>query len=274
MSKTKFVNIACGNVYIKNSNWINLDIVSENKYVKKANLLKKLPFSDNCVDAIYCSHFLEHIPLSKVPNFLEECFRILKKGGVLRLVLPDFEALSAEYLKQIKLKNYVKTKIVLLTIIDQCVRKKPGGMLDDFYKDLLNKKKEKRSAIKYIKYLNGLDFEKRNKINKDFKYYLYKIFLHLKNNLINFWIKLITIFLPRAFRDQNVSFARIGELHHWIWDYYSLSEYLIKAGFSEVIKQRHNKTRCKTSKLYLFDQNPKKKKSRGIESMYIESIKK
>ena len=40
MSKTKFVNIACGNVYIKNSNWINLDIVSENKYVKKANLQK------------------------------------------------------------------------------------------------------------------------------------------------------------------------------------------------------------------------------------------
>ena len=117
MSKTKFVNIACGNVYIKNSNWINLDIVSENKYVKSKP--SKNYLSQIIVLMQFIAHILEHIPLSKVPNFLEECFRILKKGGVLRLVLPDFEALSAEYLKQIKLKNYVKTKIVLLTIIDQ-----------------------------------------------------------------------------------------------------------------------------------------------------------
>ena len=274
MNEVKLVNIACGDVYIKNNNWINLDIISSNKHVKQTNLLKELPFLDNSVDAIYCSHFLEHIPIEKVPNFLYECFRILKKGGVLRLVLPDFEALSKEYLKQIKLKNRIKSKIVLLTIFDQCVRKRPGGMLNEFYNDLLTKKKEKISEIKYLKYLNGVDFEKKIKHKRDIIFYQQKILLFIKSTFFNIWIKFIMIFLPKAFKAQNVSLARIGELHHWVWDYFSLSDYLVKAGFSKTVRQKHNKTMCKVSKLYTFDQNQKKKRSRGIESMYIESLKK
>tara|TARA_X000000950_G_scaffold288478_1_gene405457 strand:+ start:4046 stop:4870 length:825 start_codon:yes stop_codon:yes gene_type:complete len=274
MNKIKLVNIACGTVYVKNSNWVNLDIISNNKYVKKTNLLNKLPFSDNSVDGIYCSHFLEHIPLEKVSSFLYECFRILKKGGVLRLVLPDFEALSKEYLRQIKLKDYSKAKIVLMTIIDQCVRKKPGGILNDFYRNLLNKKKEKRNEIKYIKFLNGVDFETKIKNKKDSRYYIEKIISLVKNTFLNIWLKFIIMFLPKTFKSQNISLARIGELHHWIWDYYSLSDYLLKAGFSKVIKQKYNKTISKVYKLYVFDQNHKKNKSRGIESMYIEVLKK
>ena len=274
MNKIKLVNIACGDVYIKNNNWVNLDIISNNKYVTKINLLNKLPFLDNSVDAIYCSHFLEHIPIDKVSNFLHECFRILKKGGVLRLVLPDFESLSKEYLKQVKLKNKVKSKIVLLTIIDQCVRKKPGGLLNEFYKDLLIKKKEKNSEIKYLRFLNGVDFEIKNKSQRDFNSYIQKISSLLKIIFLNIWLKFIMMFLPKTFKEQNISLARIGELHHWIWDYYSLSDYLVKAGFSKTTRQKYNMTISKVSKLYIFDQDRKKKKSRGIESMYIESLKK
>ena len=276
MNKIKLVNIACGDVYIKNNNWVNLDIISNNKYVTKINLLNKLPFLDNSVDAIYCSHFLEHIPIDKVSNFLHECFRILKKGGVLRLVLPDFESLSKEYLKQVKLKNKVKSKIVLLTIIDQCVRKKPGGLLNEFYKDLLTKKKVKKSEIKYLTFLNGVDFEtkSKNKSKRTFNSYIQKIYSLIKIIFLNIWLKFIMMFLPKTFKEQNISLARIGELHHWIWDYYSLSDYLVKAGFSKTTRQKYNMTISKVSKLYIFDQDRKKKKSRGIESMYIESLKK
>lgn len=275
MNKIKLVNIACGDVYIKNNNWVNLDIISNNKYVTKINLLNKLPFLDNSVDAIYCSHFLEHIPIDKVSNFLHECFRILKKGGVLRLVLPDFESLSKEYLKQVKLKNKVKSKIVLLTIIDQCVRKKPGGLLNEFYKDLLTKKKVKKSEIKYLTFLNGVDFEtkSKNKSKRTFNSYIQKIYSLIKIIFLNIWLRFIMMLLPKTFKEQNISLARIGELHHWIWDYYSLSDYLVKAGFSKTIRQKYNMTISKVSKLYIFDQDRKKKMSRGIESMYIESLK-
>ena len=275
MNKIKLVNIACGDVYIKNNNWVNLDIISNNKYVTKINLLNKLPFLDNSVDAIYCSHFLEHIPIDKVSNFLHECFRILKKGGVFRLVLPDFESLSKEYLKQVKLKNKVKSKIVLLTIIDQCVRKKPGGLLNEFYKDLLTKKKVKKSEIKYLTFLNGVDFEtkSKNKSKRTFNSYIQKIYSLIKIIFLNIWLRFIMMLLPKTFKEQNISLARIGELHHWIWDYYSLSDYLVKAGFSKTIRQKYNMTISKVSKLYIFDQDRKKKMSRGIESMYIESLK-
>ena len=56
----KYLNIACGSSFIDETNWVNLDYKSS-KGVKRANLLNKLPFPDLTFDAIYCSHFIEHI---------------------------------------------------------------------------------------------------------------------------------------------------------------------------------------------------------------------
>jgi SAM-dependent methyltransferase len=273
MSKKLFLNIACGNIYIKNNSWVNLDIVSKDKYVKKINLLKKLPFNNETVDAIYCAHFLEHVPVHKVTDFLKECFRILKKDGVLRLVLPDFESLSKEYLKQVKLKNFTKTKIVLISIIDQCVRRIPGGELGKLYNILLNGKKNKKDLIKYLNYLNGVNFSGNKKKNRDLFYYFERIYLLMKEKFINFWIKSVVFFLPIAFVEQNISFARIGEMHHWLWDFYSLYDYLKDAGFNKIKKLTYNKSSYKDSKLFIFDKNKKNQKTRGVESMYVESVK-
>ena len=275
MKKKLFLNVACGNIYKKSSTWINLDIVSRNKHVKKFDLLKKLPFKSETIDAIYCAHFLEHVPVCKVKSFLEECFRILKNDGVLRLVLPDFEALAREYLKQIKLKNFIKSKIVLTLIIDQCVRKEPGGELNKFYNTLLNEKYERKDEIKYLNYLNGINFleKKKKKIKKNFFFYFEIILFLIKEKLINYWIRLVVFFLPKVFVDQNVTFARIGELHHWIWDFNSLHDYLKNIGFNKIKKLTYNRTSNKNFKLDAFDKNKRNKKTRGIESMYIEGIK-
>lgn len=50
---------------------------------------KRLSYIDESVDKIYSSHFLEHIPQEKGVCFLKECYRVLKKDGVMRLVVPD-----------------------------------------------------------------------------------------------------------------------------------------------------------------------------------------
>ncbi len=50
---------------------------------------RRLPFRDCSLDKIYSSHFLEHVPLKQGTTALRECYRILKPGGSLRLVLPD-----------------------------------------------------------------------------------------------------------------------------------------------------------------------------------------
>ena len=62
------------------------------------DLSKPLPFPDNSVSAIYASHVLEHLYRNQAMALLSECKRVLKPGGVLRLVVPDLHALVVEYL--------------------------------------------------------------------------------------------------------------------------------------------------------------------------------
>lgn len=47
--------------------------------------------ADASVARIFCSHSLEHIPVEAARRLIVDCHRVLKPGGVLRLVLPDAE---------------------------------------------------------------------------------------------------------------------------------------------------------------------------------------
>jgi len=50
---------------------------------KVADLNKPLPFGDSEFDVVFCSEVVEHLPIIKV--FLQECSRVLRKGGLLLL---------------------------------------------------------------------------------------------------------------------------------------------------------------------------------------------
>lgn len=63
------------------------------------DLKKRLPFADNTFSAIYASHVLEHLYRSQAQLLLAECHRVLKPGGVVRLVVPDLHSLVEDYLK-------------------------------------------------------------------------------------------------------------------------------------------------------------------------------
>lgn len=81
--------------------WINLDHSSKtyatsqkrHKYVEYDIRHDKLPYADNSVDAIYCSHVIEHIENRYVAAMLKECQRVLKPGGIVRITCPDAEFL-------------------------------------------------------------------------------------------------------------------------------------------------------------------------------------
>ena len=62
------------------------------------DLRKPLPFPDGFAAAIYGSHVLEHLYLDEAERLLAECFRVLRPGGILRLVVPDLRAVVDEYL--------------------------------------------------------------------------------------------------------------------------------------------------------------------------------
>src|SRR5262249_10215856 len=61
------------------------------------NLRRPLPFPDGSVDAIFHEHVLEHFPADHGLLLLEECHRLLRPGGVLRVGVPDAGVYARSY---------------------------------------------------------------------------------------------------------------------------------------------------------------------------------
>ena len=264
MSNLIYLNLACGNIYLKKKNWINFDFYSRDKFVKSIDLLKKFPLNDNSVDAIYCSHFIEHIPLSRINFFLNECYRVLKFKGFIRIVTPDFVEMCISYLKFLR-KDPDKSTFLITEIIDQLVRKKNGGNLAELYRKYL-----KDNNIKMINFV----YERVGKklINK--KQFIKKnIFFKIKNKLLKIYLYYLSFLYPTAFRNQNISFADIGENHHWLWDFYQLHDKLKKNKFSFIKKMNYRKTNIKNFPIKHLEMNNDYSPRKGKESLYIEARK-
>jgi predicted SAM-dependent methyltransferase len=53
------------------------------------------PFKDESVDAIFTSHFIEHLDGTERIKFFNECYRILKPGGKMRHMHPYYKSVRA-----------------------------------------------------------------------------------------------------------------------------------------------------------------------------------
>lgn len=58
-----------------------------------------LPFPDKSVDLVYSSHFIEHLTEKQVRALFEECNRVLRPGGTIRLVTPSLDKSIQAYVK-------------------------------------------------------------------------------------------------------------------------------------------------------------------------------
>lgn len=65
------------------------------------DLRRGIPFEDDSVDVVYHSHLLEHLDKDVGEEFLTEARRVLKPGGVHRIVVPDLEVRVRRYLKHL-----------------------------------------------------------------------------------------------------------------------------------------------------------------------------
>jgi predicted SAM-dependent methyltransferase len=88
------VNLGCGKY--KKKGFVNVDIEPEVDPDFVVNLDKdKLPFEDNSVDYIYSHHVFEH--LKNFRHVFEECYRVLKDGSRMDIVVPYATSLSGDY---------------------------------------------------------------------------------------------------------------------------------------------------------------------------------
>jgi predicted SAM-dependent methyltransferase len=108
------LNIGCGTSGIRG--WVNIDnsptiLLSRLPFgrrlfgtpdwardVRRMDVRKRIPFPDSSVSCIYSSHTFEHFTYEESLAVARECFRVLRAGGVLRIVVPDLGILVRDYL--------------------------------------------------------------------------------------------------------------------------------------------------------------------------------
>ncbi|MBO6757307.1 MAG: methyltransferase domain-containing protein [Roseibium sp.] len=73
---------------------IRVDIDAAVKPDIIASMISMKPIEDQSVDAIWCSHSLEHLEAHQVPLALKEWLRVLKADGFAYVTLPDLQQVA------------------------------------------------------------------------------------------------------------------------------------------------------------------------------------
>ena len=102
------------------------------KNVMVHNLKKGIPFENNSIDVVYHSHVFELIPKSQALAFMKEVNRVLKPGGIQRIVIPDMEILCLELINHIEECDKDENKYdhhdnFIDNIVGQCVQEQSVG---------------------------------------------------------------------------------------------------------------------------------------------------
>lgn len=59
--------------------------------------IRDLPFENESVDEVFSSAVLKHFNYNEVKEILKECFRVLKIGGKIEIIVPDLEEIIKKY---------------------------------------------------------------------------------------------------------------------------------------------------------------------------------
>lgn len=295
------INLACGQTL--NSRWINLDQYASSEKVQTYDLRTPLPFPNNFADAIYCSHFLEHLDDKMADKFLSECLRCLKPGGVLRVVVPDFERMAKDYLRILgKLETGEKRSIehawMHLEIFDQFSRNRPEGLINAYLRNpnvhqnefirnrigetidnfqvssiqTQSKETNLRSKLRMIKrFLFDATFRTHFLIKKIFPK-KYNAFLISSGK--SFFSEICQMIVPGLtyLQIKQALFRNSGEVHLQSFDQYNLKQKLSEAGFGEIQKVNSRKSAIPNWNDYLLDIN-ENGKERKADSLYMEAKK-
>jgi predicted SAM-dependent methyltransferase len=80
-------------------------MVKWDRAIKRRDI-RKLPYADGVVDAVYSSHTLEHLYLRDAERVIAECARVLRPGGIVRLALPDAEQWARDLLTGVGVNDH------------------------------------------------------------------------------------------------------------------------------------------------------------------------
>jgi predicted SAM-dependent methyltransferase len=236
-----YLNLGCGTRFHRD--WTNLDFTSTDPSIISCNLRAGIPFPEGSFEVVYHSHVLEHFSRPEAVAFLRECRRVLKKGGIIRIVVPDLESLARTYLQAIERaverdpeweQNY---EYLMLELFDQAVRERPGGEMGDYLKQ------EHIPNLDFVLAQGGVDAQiiiqeaqqgakqsdsarKKNLWQLPRRIYAYMRRMGFGREA------LLRLLLTKEYKALEVGrFRHGGEPHLWMYDRYSLVKILRDVGF-------------------------------------------
>ncbi len=240
-SKLRYLNVGCGKRF--HNDWLNIDVLPADPGVIHCDVTKGLPFEDDSLQVVYHSHVLEHIPKSMVKAFLNECYRVLKPGGIIRIAVPDLEGIVRNYLKYLEQnldqatdESRANYDWMMLELYDQVVRNHSGGEMQAYLQSnppnksfILGRLGEE---VRPFLEGTGSNLSLGQKLMK-----FYSMSISAKVFLIRSVIgSMIHKFFPGSKYYKIGKFRSEGEVHQWMYDQYSLKRILEEAGFKEVRK--------------------------------------
>jgi len=89
------LHLGAGNIRLKG--FINVDLLPSKAVDIIDNVVTLEKFRDNSISEIYASNLLEHLGRFKFKDALKRWYQLLKTDGILRLSVPNFEAICEYY---------------------------------------------------------------------------------------------------------------------------------------------------------------------------------
>jgi predicted SAM-dependent methyltransferase len=233
-TKPALVNLGCGARY--HPDWINIDIAADSPAVIAHDLSRGIPLGDASCDAVYHSNILEHFRRADARAFICECFRVLKPGGILRVATPDLERLCRLYLEKLEAASAGDPVAahdydwLMLELYDQTVREKSGGQMLEFLHQhplpneafVLGRIGEEGRKI-----LAGAPAPRSRSLGREILRRPRTVFDLLGTGVLKFF------FGGDASRALGIGRFRLaGEVHHWMYDRFSLKRLLVSVGFA------------------------------------------
>jgi predicted SAM-dependent methyltransferase len=229
----KMLNIGCGATC--HPEWVNIDLGVGSDVICH-DVTNGLPFPCDMFGVVYHSHLLEHIPIENSLPFMKECFRVLKSGGIIRILVPDLEQIARLYLEKLSTASEHEADYdwIMLELYDQCIRQESGGNMERYLRNF------HASLPQFILDRMGasaLYYGEQPSVKpaciwptwRNFARVMYKLRLEFAKMIVH------TIAGKKG-RDAFMEgvFRNSGEVHRWMYDRFSLGKLMANAGFVEI----------------------------------------
>jgi len=259
--KPMLLNLGCGHRH--HQDWINIDVQSTGPGVRAHSLYAGIPFPDEAIDVVYHSHVLEHFPKRFTPIFLKDCHRVLKPGGIIRVIVPDLERIMRTYIDLLErslqgdIEAQKRYEWIMLELFDQMVRNQSGGDMLEYWKQ---------------QHIPAEDFV-IERCGSEAKSVINSVRNNPSANVPSQDIYLQAIRNKDASLIQRIGLFRIsGEIHQWMYDRYSLTKLLHETGFTDIKVCRADESAIPNFNSYLLDIEPDGK-VRKPDSLFMEARK-